>query len=322
MIILGKKFRVIHLDQFATSGLFDEPTLPIWKEIKELLAECVSRGKVVCPIPTEHFLESSKKSNSLRNNLHSEFSILSSGFSFKNELLLTSQIIMSLIRKNNLTINTFLQKGVFEKEPRNDQWDKVSETSSQFQTIISENTKLPNFVKTSGGSKGIDSKLRKTFIQTFEHLHVSSFIAGLEKLYKNKYIKVGGTYFRGQPIPNWIDQVIYRLVTVHKIKDKEIQKLIAYFNRHGFKDISTLKVRSSLTALIRIEQRQENSSDHIDLLRIASGLQVSDVLLTDKRRKSEILEIGLDEKYNTLVLSGTPADLEELKGYLQSVVSD
>jgi hypothetical protein len=42
-------------------------------------------------------------------------------------------------------------------------------------------------------------------------------------------------------------------------------------------------------------------------------------LLTDKQRKRELLELGLDVKYGTLVFDGTKKDLEKLILKLQQI---
>ena len=55
-------------------------------------------------------------------------------------------------------------------------------------------------------------------------------------------------------------------------------------------------------------------------MRIASGLPISDILLTDKQRKNEIVELGLHEKYCTKIYNGTKRDLEELIFELEKLI--
>ena len=47
-------------------------------------------------------------------------------------------------------------------------------------------------------------------------------------------------------------------------------------------------------------------------MRIINGLPISDIFLTDKKRKNEILEYELDVKYGTKIYSGVKQDLIEL----------
>ena len=54
-------------------------------------------------------------------------------------------------------------------------------------------------------------------------------------------------------------------------------------------------------------------------MRIVNGLPISDIFLTDKKRKSEILELGLDVKYKTKVYSGRQEDLMSLYEELKSI---
>jgi len=52
---MKKRQQIIYLDQFSVSEMiFGEGT---WKTIRALLVNAVEKGKVLCPIPLEHFVE-------------------------------------------------------------------------------------------------------------------------------------------------------------------------------------------------------------------------------------------------------------------------
>ena len=54
-------------------------------------------------------------------------------------------------------------------------------------------------------------------------------------------------------------------------------------------------------------------------MRISHYLFSSDVFFTDKKRKYEILVLGLDKKYNTKVFSGVKNDLMEFIDLLKKL---
>ena len=52
---MRKRQYVIYLDQFSVSEMvFGEG---VWETIRTLLVNAVESGKVICPIPLEHFIE-------------------------------------------------------------------------------------------------------------------------------------------------------------------------------------------------------------------------------------------------------------------------
>jgi len=80
-----------------------------------------------------------------------------------------------------------------------------------------------------------------------------------------------------------------------------------------------LNIKSSLNAYLAVKNKKENSGDHIDLMRIATYLPSADILFTDKKRKYEICDLGLDKKYKTLVFSGIENDLIQVKELLRMI---
>jgi hypothetical protein len=129
---------------------------------------------------------------------------------------------------------------------------------------------------------------------------------------RDGHIFIRGVSFESGNVPHWIDQLIFQLTTKHRITKKETKFLISELEKNGFDNIPTLDIRTSLSAIISVYNKKETVNDQIDIMRISSGLPISDVLLTDSQRKKEIVESGLHEKYKTKIYSGTKSDLEEL----------
>jgi hypothetical protein len=115
-------------------------------------------------------------------------------------------------------------------------------------------------------------------------------------------------HFESGDVPHWSDLLIHQLTNTHKLKAKEINSLIIHIEKYGFNKIPTLDIRFTLSALISVFNKKETVNDQIDIIRIALGLPVSDILLTDKKRKSELLLSGLDKKYNCEIYCGSLYD--------------
>ncbi|WP_324691952.1 hypothetical protein [Flavobacterium cheonhonense] len=314
---IGNKM-IICLDQYCTSGMFDDQGSKDWKEIYSLLLEGYKKDKLVCPIPYEHFLETSQKDYASGVNTINSFQTISGNYIFKFELLPTTQLITSVLRKNNLTANTFFFKDKELIFNLDDNYNKTADFKKKFKATFDEcldgQNQFRNVTRTLNYT--IDIKMLQIIMQ----LEVNKFIDRLQDFYKKERTVIRGDKFGNKEIANWIDLIIHRLVVVHKMNKKEISKLLEYVKFHGFSKFPHLDIRTSLMALSAVQHKKEQESDHFDFMRLVSGLPPSDYLFTDKRRKNELLLLGLDKKYNCKIFSGTKKDLEEFKEILRSII--
>lgn len=311
--------RIIYLDQFSTSGLFESEEKE-WKQIKELITEGVNRGIYFCPMSSEHFIESSQKENKKAIHIDNEFYKLSCGYAFKSELFITPQLISSLIRGNNITLNTFLYENIKRDVlANNENFRDLDKIKKELNVKIDEGTIISNKLREPARHIAVDKKTKKLLIETHKSISVSNFIARLNDLIKDKHIIIRGVHFPSGDVPHWIDQIIFQLLNKHKINKNETRRLIAHLKKFGFNNIPTLDIRTSLSAIISVYNKKENVNDQIDIMRISTGLPISDIFLTDKQRKNEIIELELDKKYDTTVFSGTKKDLEKLIAELEKI---
>lgn len=314
--------KVIYLDQFCTSGMFDDIGSNSWKEIKDLLILGFKKGKLICPISFEHFLESSQRNIKSGIKLNNSFLEISGDYIYKNELLITSQLIISLIRKNNLTPNTFFYFGekILFNNPEN--FNKIGESKKEFDIMINNNVEFANEIRKFSRGNKADIETNELLYKATKSITINKFNDRLKETSVNKYIKIRGDKFLDKEIPNWIDSIIYRLLYVHRMNIKETDILIKHIDKFGFDFIAPLNIKTSIRALGAIQQKKEIESDHIDFMRLSTGLSSSDILFTDKRRKNEVITLKLDEKYNCKVFSGIEKDLEEFKAMLQIIIEN
>lgn len=314
--------KVIYLDQFCTSGMFDDVGSNSWKEIKDLLILGFKKGKLICPLSFEHFLESSQRSIKSGIKLNNSFQEISGDYIYKNELLITSQLIISLIRKNNLTPNTFFYFGekILFNDPEN--FNRIGKTKKEFDIMSNDYVEFTNDIRELYRVNKTDVETNELLYKATKSITINKFNERLKEILTNKYIKIRGDKFLDKEVPNWIDSIIYRLLYVHRINLKETDTLIKHIEKFGFDFIAPLNIKTSLRALGAIQQKKEIESDHIDFMRLSTGLPSSDILFTDKRRKNEVITLKLDEKYNCKVFAGIEKDLEEFKTMLEIIIEN
>lgn len=303
---------IIYLDQFASVGLFESDSLE-WKKIRQLIISCVEKQIAICPLSSEHYIETAQKEEKKAINLDTGFYKLSGGFAFKSELFITSQLIISYIRKNNVTLKTYLYDKIFANvlsDKKN--LETFIEAKNQLNIKISECTEFVNEIRKITRNDRTDLKTKQKLILAHKSLSISEFVGRLNDLLRDGHIFIRGVHFESGDVPHWIDQLIFQLINRHKITRKETKYLIAEFEKNGFNNIPTLDIRTSLSAIISVYNKKETVNDQIDMMRISSGLPISDILLTDSQRKMEIIECGLHEKYKTKVYCGIKNDLDEL----------
>jgi hypothetical protein len=312
----------VYLDQFATSSLFDTEKLPEWKEIRNLLTIGVQNNKVVCPLSTEHFFETSQKSEKKATYLDSEFYKLSKGYVFKQELFITSQLVISTIRGNNITEKTFLRENIRGNIlSEKDNLQRFSDARNSLRTKVDEGTTLTNELrKISKEKNNITPELKYKFTELGKKIEVDNFIRRLNDLLKDDGIRIQGVSFPSGDVPYWFDSIIFRLIEVHKMTKKELKLLIKHLEVHGFDKIASLNIRTSLSAFMASLNKIEDLGDQIDIMRVSTALPISDIFFADKERKNEILALGLDKKYNTLVLCGSNNDLQICIEKLKEIV--
>lgn len=290
-----------------------------WAEIKKLLFECKENDQLFCPLSPEHYLETSQKKIE-DAKLHDDFLYsLSEGYSFKPDLFITSQLISSKIRRNNITLKTYMYENIGNVFNKKSNYDNFKKTRNEHGKLIRDATLDLNVIRSNTHAQKIDQKTKGQFIKTLKILQTKSFIERLQELEKKEKVFIRGDQIGDQEVPNWVDLIIDQLLKKHKLTKKEISKLITEFKSNGFKNIPTLNIRTTLLAYMSAYSKKEHPNDHIDIMRISVGLPISDILLTDKKRKAEIIESGLDKIYNTKVFSGTAPDLVKLISELKKM---
>ncbi len=305
----------IYLDQYVVSNLIECPN-KLWSDIKRLLEDKHQNDKIYCPLSTPHFLETVKKRFE-NAKIHDEyFRSLSDGFLFKEEPFITSQLISSLIRKNNKTINTYLNKR--ELKNIDSFYESLNKKNKIFDEGVNLATDFTNQIRKNSNNK-IEKKLENTLFETIKAINVQKFVERLEEYLAKGEMRIRPDKIGSFSFPNWIDQLLYQLTEKHRFNEKLFKELLSEMKTNGFKNIPTLNIRFSIFAYITVKKKQEIVSDHIDVMRISNGLVIADILFTDKKRKYEIQELKLDKEYKSRIYCGVESDLLEFKDYIEKI---
>lgn len=308
---------IIYLDQFASSGIF-ESNLIEWTKIKELIIEGFNNNQLICPLSAEHYIETSQKQQDKAVFLDNEFYKVSGGYAFKSEIFITSQLVISLIRKNNVTLKTYMYDKIYENILSNEKnLMRLDERKKLLNYMIEEATFAANEIRKIERAKKYDITINEKMVNVHKTITITELVNRLNNLLEDGYIYIRGVHFSSGNVPNWIDQIIFQLTKKHNITKKETKLLIKELMRNGFNNIPTLDIRTSLSALISAQNKKETVNDQIDIMRISIGLPFCDILFTDSTRKREIEELELDKKYGTLVFSGKKDDLDNLINELE-----
>ena len=310
----------IYLDQYAVSEMLDSKEGDLWFEIKELLQILHQQNKIFCPASIEHYFETSAKDFEASNEHDTFLRLLSDGYCIKPELFITSQLISSRIRNNKITLNTYMYHNNTKPIDNKYVHTHFKEKNENFKEIITGSLTEVNELRGlfKNDAKTV-SQYKDLLINLGRQKEIQNFIGRLKELRKEKGITIRGDNLGTVQVPNWIDLIIHQLLGKHKFTDKEVVLLISEFEKYGFSNIPTLDIRFFLTGLITSYGKKEDKNDQIDIMRISNGFSISDIFLTDKKRKHEINELGLPKKYNTKVYSGTQNDLECLRNDLKSL---
>lgn len=333
-IYMRKRQHIIYLDQFFVSDMvFKEG---IWKTIRALLVNAVESGKVICPIPLEHFIETAglERSKAIQQDLF--FKLISNGRSFFSwEYIAANEIMLyTKFKKNKHILASYIRD-------LDGDYDIEDEATYQKQCQIRE--------------KYLSTK-EKEDLNYIRQLSRDSIVANVDKASLSKEEKKEKRRLRNNYEAN--KEIIKEALTFHFVKPyielfREIcigKKLPANllqlhrpeerialilckkhfsgpnflsasneFQKNFFANIPSLYTYYNLKTYYANNQMVEKANDDIDWERIASGIFISDIMLIDRRQKYAIQAMGIDKKYGTELYSNKHDDVIALKDKLEQI---
>jgi len=309
--------KIIYLDQFFVSNLNDLPS-KTWVEISEFLFRLSKRKKLICPLSFEHYIESAKRKiyDAKRND--EILNKLSGGKIYQIDFYINVEYIKRYIRNEPITNSVYLADAVKNKLNEPEAIEKFREIERNYSKDINTNQEFVNSLRKINQNK-FNLNTSSALFKLTAQMPSNDFKERMETLFRNGTIEIRGTKTATGEVPNWIDIILEYLLRHFEFKPPEMVKLYEEIKTNGFKNLPTLNILSQLRAYQSIMDKGINSGDEIDNTRISIGLPASDILFTDKKRKSEIIDLKLHKRYNCLTLSGTEKDLNEFKKELKKM---
>ncbi|OJW17274.1 hypothetical protein [Mucilaginibacter sp. 44-25] len=307
----GPGVTCIYLDQFATSNLLDTPANKTWEEMTKLLQAKSAAGRIICPVPPEHFLESANKKHENAMAMDKRFAALARGLAFKPEAFVTAEHIISLLRNTPLDQNTFCDRLARPDTLTNNKiYDDFKARHTLLNSQVTEITAGQNEIRKITAQKRFSPATMAPFVQFIKAREIKPFIDLLDEVIGKGGFVSKGVKFATREVIHWADYVMQILMAHHQLGIWEAVFLKDIITRTGFDRIPSLDIRVSLTANLAVEHKKETVNDQIDIMRLATGLPPADLLFTDRQRKFELQQTGLAEKYKTKVFCGVKEDLE------------
>lgn len=307
MLDRGKNGKVIiYLDQFAVSNMLDAKEGSLWHDIRLIILEKVTEGKLLCPLSIEHTFETSQKT---RGNacLHELFyQNISNNYTFRDFSSIVANQINILIRKYCKTsIDTFLCLKYLNLSDDKTYFN-INKEFGSLKKKSNDDYKLHNKICRDGGIRNILIKSgeigRINLLKIMESKNIDSFIGNIKQTIN--------LISKGELNNRDLNPIVCKLLGYHHFTKNELVSLANELERNGYENIASLYIHNKLLYLSAVNGSKMDFNDQIDIDRISIGLPYSDYLFCDFKHKKEILQLQLDKKYNTQIFTAKTDDLE------------
>ena len=330
--------KILYLDQFAVSNMYDADAESHWGQLREVICQKISEGKLLCPMPLEHLYETVGRSATDKDGVKSQqylesikaqhdfFWKLARGKVFYGyEDIAAAEIIMLLKQGKVSNIKSmYIHKAYNPQIDILDFYDKghiINIDLHNYNTeLFSGINQLRDISKQSCTQYKVPKNTQNDVLvlNAIKRLQVEKYIIGLQEFLRKGYVKVRGVDCNSQQLPNKVDFLILKL-SRKNITQKNVETLIRELSTRGFDRIPSMDIRSILAADIALSDKKQTPNDEIDLDRAAVGLRVSDYFFADYEKKLAIEKYNLDKKFGTKIFSGKKNSVLDLVAILKTL---
>ena len=248
------------------------------------------------------------------------FAEIAQGLAFRPEVFVTANHIVSLLRGKPLSQASFCDRlARRDTLAKAGAYDHFKTKHNLLDSQITEVTAGQNEIRKITRQKKFSPAAMAPLLAVVKAREIKPFYDLLGEVINNGSFISKGVKFASGEVIHWADYVMQVLLAHQKMTVWEAVYLKDIIGRTGFDRIPSLDIRVTLTANLAGEHKKENVNDHIDIMRLATGLPPADLLFTDKQRKFELMQTGLANKYGTKIFSGINKDLEEFYEILEGV---
>lgn len=253
--------KILYLDQFAASNM--SANNGIWGEARELVEVAVRKGKIICPIPMEHFIETSGRSIYNAVEQHDWFKSVSGRKQFfpweiivANEIMnWTKRRISKIYLPNYLTL---LRNNIdFANE---DIFNKMNEARQKYQDFVNKEKQILNEIRNYVRTKGQKHNNDHILIKALNNIICQNF----EKEFK------AAAY--GKKYPHNIMKISHkkeeRIAYLLCLKHFTYHDFISIANdikKYGFEHIPSLNIYYKMKFYFSLENIEEKANDDMIL---------------------------------------------------------
>lgn len=307
--------KILYLDQFAASNM--SANKGIWSTAKELVETAVCKGKIICPIPMEHYVETSGRSIYNAIEHHDWFKSVSGRKQFFPwEIIVANEIMNWTKRRINkrYTPNylTSLRNDIdFTCE---EAFNIMNEARLKYHELVNQEKKnlneIRNYIRTKGQKHNHDHLLIKALNNITCQNFAKEFKAtAYGKKYPSSIMEIGHKKE---------ERIAYLLCLKH-FTCYDFMSIANDIINFGFEHIPSLNIYYKMKFYFSLENIEEKANDDIDIERISSGLYLSDIMFVDYKQKIAIEKLGLDKKYNTIIYSAKQDDIKLFVEYMRDI---
>lgn len=331
---MRKRQQIIYLDQFSVSEMvFGEG---IWEAIRTKLVNTVESGKVICPIPLEHFIETTglERNKAIQQDMF--FKSISHGKSFFPwEYIAANEIMFyTKFKKNKHILASYIRDldGDYDLEDeaiylkhrkiREEYLSTKEKEELNYIRQLSRVGKKANVVKTSLSK---EEKKEKRRLRNKYEANKEIIKEALSFFVVRPYIELFREICIGKKLTTNLLQLhrpelrIALILCQKRFTGRNFLSASNDFQKNLFANIPSLYTYYSLSTYYANKQMIEKANDDIDWERIASGIFISDIMLIDWRQKCAIQAMGIDKKYRTELYSNKHDDVIALYNKLEQI---
>lgn len=308
-LLIRKK--IICLDQFAASKMDNKEGE--WGYARELLYHAVKDNLVICPIPMEHYVETSKRSLEKAISTDSLLRSLSIGYSFKPwEYIVMGEILSVLESQKPISWEVLYFNPISESMNFRNRifWEQCSNATKLYHEYSSrEKDKLNSLQKLmrTRPAKKQSALMLISAIMTCSALQYAETFRKVAEIECLPDFNITGYMPTHERIALMMRKQNFSKDTLLSVAEE--------FDKNHFNNIPSLYTFYSMKGYKTVMYENTSVNDGVDLERISSGINISDFLFTDKRQKEKLQMLGLDQRYGTKVYSplDCKAFIEDLK---------
>jgi hypothetical protein len=318
---LTDQTQCLYLDQFAVTRICVASPPAEWTEVSALIKQGVKEERLFCPHSVEHLIETTGLDKESAKTIDKESRKLSSGWCFFPEVDVTARYFICKVRNIKMAKRHFIHRKAQHHIDESNVYEKINERRGTFKEMVEEANEPVNVIRTAArGGKPGKKETRDSVIKIIKDRYAQEmmerlYLLGTQGRYRPRMIMLAGL-----AIPFWADIICSHLVNRHDMTQEEAIKAFNFLQNEGIDAIPTLSIRASLEAMKAYKGTRETSNDQLDIMRIASALPFADIMLIDGPRASEVRELGLDQKFKTIIHSGKKTDLMNLRAQLNTLI--